>query len=68
MFYEGEPGERGFKVKIKYSWLTTEDERDDDCEKGEKEIEKDDMKWLKDLYDIHSRKKREKYELLSLLK
>ena len=46
---------------MKYSWLNKGDEEDF-------EGEKDDMKWLKDLYDIHSRKKREKYELLSLLK
>ena len=61
MFHEGEPGDRGFKIKMKYSWLNKGDVEDF-------EGEKDDMKWLKDLYDIHSRKKREKYELLSLLK
>ena len=50
MFHEGEPGDRGFKIKMKYSWLNKGDEED-------YEGEKDDMKWLKDLYDIHSRKK-----------
>ena len=62
MFHEGEPGDRGFKIKMKYSWLNNKGDEEDF------EGEKDDMKWLKDLYDIHSRKKREKYELLSLLK